>query len=379
MNEIPAGGPLPPPSGAPANPGRGWFILYRRRLRAALIWGGFFGVLYWLQSFFSLIFLTFIASYTINSLVRNLCVRLPWPRGGVVILVYTVLLVMIGGVGMILIPKVYQEGKEMSREIPDAKEKLLRSVKGFMEDPEYARFFEGAGLEDNFKEYFSGAVGRVSVFLQALARTSFHFLLSIIFSFLIIWDLDRLLREMRGLEYTRLRVIYRVLGRRLIHYGDILGKAFEAQIIIAMVNTFLTLLGLTFLGIPSKLFLSVFVFLCSFIPVLGVIMSSIPICLLAYKSDGVILAAYGAVLISIIHFFEAYFLNPRIVGAHLRLHPFVAVSILVMSEYFFGVWGLLLGVPTSVFVFQSFIELHPRSTPEPMPEKIVLPSILPIG
>ena len=43
-----------------------------------------------------------------------------------------------------------------------------------------------------------------------------------------------------------------------------------------------------------------------------------------------------------IHFVEAYLLNPAIYSAHLKLHPLMVLTVLVMAEHSLGVWGLLL-------------------------------------
>ncbi|HEY9070546.1 MAG TPA: AI-2E family transporter [Candidatus Ozemobacteraceae bacterium] len=353
---MPSSTPAAPKKERPAprpEPTASWYVRYAKQIQVTLIWGGFFALLYYLSSFLSLFFLTFILAYTLNSLVNYLKARVSWPRWVVVIEVYLILAIIMTTMGMIVVPKVYQEGRIMYKEIPETKDKVLQQIKELMQDEDFSGFVQGAGLEEELKTRFGSWFQRFTLFIQDMFRTSFHFILAVIFSFLILWDLDRLTRDVRELENTRLRKVFRTLSPRLIEFGSILGRAFEAQIIIAWVNTFFTLIGLTFLGIPSKLFLSVFVFVCSFIPVLGVFISSAPICLLAYKTDGFVLVFYSIILITIIHFIEAYILNPRIVGGHLSLHPFVAVSILVFSEYLFGIWGLLLGVPCAVFIYHS--------------------------
>ncbi len=43
-----------------------------------------------------------------------------------------------------------------------------------------------------------------------------------------------------------------------------------------------------------------------------------------------------------IHFIEAYGLNPAIYSAHLKLHPLLVLTVLVVAEHSLGVWGLLL-------------------------------------
>ncbi len=47
-----------------------------------------------------------------------------------------------------------------------------------------------------------------------------------------------------------------------------------------------------------------------------------------------------------IHMIEAYGLNPAIYSAHLKLHPLLVLTVLVVAEHSLGVWGLLLaGAP----------------------------------
>ncbi len=66
----------------------------------------------------------------------------------------------------------------------------------------------------------------------------------------------------------------------------LLGRAIEAQAAIAVINTVLTLVGLLLLGIPLVAMLSVIVFVCSFVPVLGVFISTTPIVLVALNAGG---------------------------------------------------------------------------------------------
>ena len=58
-------------------------------------------------------------------------------------------------------------------------------------------------------------------------------------------------------------------------------------------NTVLTLIGLLLLDIPLVAMLSVIVFVCSFIPVLGVFISTMPIVLVALNAGGPHVVARG--------------------------------------------------------------------------------------
>lgn len=65
-------------------------------------------------------------------------------------------------------------------------------------------------------------------------------------------------------------------------FGRIFGKAMQAQSAIAVVNTALTAVGLLLLRVSGVGLLSVLVFLCSFVPVAGVIISTVPIGFVAF-------------------------------------------------------------------------------------------------
>jgi predicted PurR-regulated permease PerM len=169
---------------------------------------------------------------------------------------------------------------------------------------------------------------------------------------MIVLDLPRLTRGAKSLESTRLRFVYKELASGVREFGLVVGRAFEAQMVIALLNTVLTGAGIYLLGIGEKVaFLSVIVFFCSFIPVAGVFISSVPICLLTLQESGFTYMLLAVGLITVTHMIEAYILNPKIYGHHLRLHPVIVLIILTTAGKLFGVWGLVLGVPICSYIF----------------------------
>ena len=59
-----------------------------------------------------------------------------------------------------------------------------------------------------------------------------------------------------------------------------------------------------------------------------------------------------------IHFIEAYLLNPVIYASHLKLHPLIVLSVLVVAEHSLGVWGLLLA---GIFLLFPSVKQHSLS------------------
>ena len=60
-------------------------------------------------------------------------------------------------------------------------------------------------------------------------------------------------------------------------------------------------------------------------------------------------------MITGVHFVEAYGLNPANYSAHLKLHPLLVLTVLVVAEHSLGVWGLLLAVPLTVFALDYVV------------------------
>jgi hypothetical protein len=80
------------------------------------------------------------------------------------------------------------------------------------------------------------------------------------------------------------------------------------------------------------------------------------------------LEVIGAILV--IHFIETSILNPKILGDMLHLHPVMVLAVLAIGEHFFGVWGLLLGVPVAVYIVRCVIldeEIPGLTEPPPLP------------
>jgi predicted PurR-regulated permease PerM len=348
-----------------------------------MVWGVLFAVIYLLRSFFLLLFLTFVFSYIqarsvnrLETLIKNRVVR--------VALVALFLLGVLTATGVFLVPKVKtqtevfvsQFGAYLSR----VDQELFKLEKKYpllgeilpeilSNDPGAADAAEKRGLKNSpsasLLQQFLG-LGEAASGLQnvnqmldtlgniggKIASAASAFLLSLLFSFLIVLDLTKLGASVRELESTKLWFIYHSVADDIREFSQVLGKALEAQLIIAIINSFLTALGISLLGLGQHVaFLSVIVFFCSFFPVIGVFISSIPICLIALQSDGLQTMFLGVLLIAIIHLIEGYILNPRIYGSYMRINSVIILIILTIGGKLFSFWGLILGVPVCTYIF----------------------------
>ena len=209
----------------------------------------------------------------------------------------------------------------------------------------------GKSLAENPLEIVQSGLGYAS-----------SFLLSLLFSFLIVLDLNKLKRGIQGLSRTKIGFIYDEVADNIAGFGRVLGRALEAQLFIAICNTILTAFGVWMMKLDNILVLSAIVFFCSFIPVVGTFISSTPICLLALQAHGVGHMVLAIGLILAIHTIETYVLNPQIYGHHMRMNPVLVLIVLTIAGKLVGVWGLLLGIPIMNYLFRHAIR-RPEERP----------------
>jgi predicted PurR-regulated permease PerM len=206
-------------------------------------------------------------------------------------------------------------------------------------------------------------LSQVLLYSGKIAEILANFLLALLFSLLISLDFPRLSGSVASLRHSKLRFVYLEVMPSILQFSRLLGRAIEAQLMIAIVNSVLTAVGLAVLGLGQYLaFLTVIVFLFSFIPIAGVFISSVPICMVALQVGGPSHMLGIILLIVAIHMIETYILNPKIYGAHLHLNPVVVLVILTIGGKLFGFWGLLLGVPLCTWFFTKAIRNGQSST-----------------
>ncbi len=184
---------------------------------------------------------------------------------------------------------------------------------------------------------------------------------ALLLTIFIALDFNELKRGCQSLRETRIRDMFDEIATGLAILARLVGKSFSAQGVIAVFNTLFTFILLWLLGIKNELLFCAIVFIASFIPVVGVFLSGIPITIQAILQPGgsIGLAAQVIAGIILIHFIEASVLSPKIVGKVLHLQPVMVLAILAIGEHLFGIWGLLLGVPVAVYIMRVVVLNEP--------------------
>jgi predicted PurR-regulated permease PerM len=322
--------------------------------KKVLIWLIFLLILYVLSDLFDLVFFTYILAFITFRLSSLAVKHLKVSRAFAISILYLLLLVGIIGAGYLVIPRVFHEARQFAKDLPHMENNVMETIEDLR-----GRYSELAPLlnekvlreqiETKMGNLRDGAIEALPHFIKGTLQILTKIILAIIFSFLIVIDLARLSQEMKRLRATRLHDFFQETAMPVVRFAQVVGRAFEAQTLIACLNTTFTVLGMMMLGIPKVALLGIVVFVFSFVPVLGVFISSAPILLVAFNAGGPWLAFAGVVMIILVHTIEAYVLNPRIYAHHMKMNPILTLIVLFLGHHLFGIWGVLLAVPVTFY------------------------------
>lgn len=337
--------------------------LYRLN-RKAVIWAVFFALIYLLRDYFTLLFLTFILAFFAYPACDFLMTRLRLGRSLTIVLIYSGIVCAYAALGYWVVPRMIVELGGLQNNLPEIQQSLKGLRSNLLERyPDFAQAIESHMPEERIDEFIAKNNGEIEKQLPHVAgqvvRFGMTLLAAIFFSFLILMDIARLRLQVQKLSDSRLHDFYEQAAQPVVRFGYVVGKAMQAQAAIACANTALTAVGLLLMGIPSVAMLTTIVFLCSFVPVIGVFISTTPIVMIALNTAGPTMAMIAIGFVILIHLVEAYLLNPLIYGKHLKLNPVLVLIILYIGHHAFGIWGMMLGVPVTYYVLHDILKVPP--------------------
>ncbi len=302
-------------------------------------------ILYLIRNILSLVLLTFILTYLILRSVDGIHRIIKIPKKIIVILVYLLIVIFLYFSITVYVPKLFNQTVKMIEEVFSFYQRMNSDN----------RLFEWVLSNVNFqdiKQQLTTGAKVIFSTITSIGSMGITFFMSFILSFFFIIEKDWVTDFGRAFFTSKIGTFSKDVGYLGKKFVNTFGVVIEAQVIIAMINTILTSFGLYFMKFPHEqlLSLALMIFLLSLIPVAGVIISCIPLSLIAYTNGGVHDIIYVLIMIAIIHGIESYLLNPKLMSSKTDLPVFYVFIILMFSEKFFGIWGLIIGIPVFVFL-----------------------------
>ncbi|ALV33833.1 AI-2E family transporter [Streptomyces sp. CdTB01] len=119
----------------------------------------------------------------------------------------------------------------------------------------------------------------------------------------------------------------------------------RGTVLVALIDAVFIGLGIYFLDVPMAVPLAVFIFLFSFIPLVGAVASGALAVVVALVTQGVFTAVMTLAVVLAVQQIEGHILQPFILGRAVRVHPLAVVLTVAAGGMVAGIGGAVVAVP----------------------------------
>ncbi|HWK23632.1 MAG TPA: AI-2E family transporter [Ureibacillus sp.] len=305
------------------------------------------GLLFFLANALNFLLLTFIITYLAYTVFVKVLHILPQPLKRprlLLILMYSLIIIIVGTAGYQYLPSAIHQlsaiiVQSSSFNIELYRDMIPERIYGFILN------LDMEGILEDIGGTILAKIGDISTFLLE----SF---MALLLSFFFILEIDKIKIFCKSFKTIQTEKVYNQIVLFGSSFLNTFGLAIKVQIMISTINTALTVIGLLILGFPNILGLAIMIFCFGLMPVIGVVISLIPLTIIAFQIGGFIYVVYIVIIIMIIHAIESYILNPKLYSITMKLPIFFTFMVLMVGELIFGAWGLVIGIPLFVFIVE---------------------------
>lgn len=261
------------------------------------------------------------------------------PRSIASFLIYLIFILLIVGIFNLIIPPLVQEISHLFKNLPYIIKRTFPSVS--------INFFTNF-----FTQNLPGIANQTVDIIKGIFSNIIFVTTTLFFGFYLILD-NHLIKKLLGgffedFEVDKIDYIISKGQKRMASW-------FWGEVILMLIIGIMTYFGLSLIGMKYVLALSVLAGLLKIIPTLGPIVSAVPSFLIGFSISPV-LGVSTLFLNFIIQQLENNLIVPLVMKKVTGLHPVATLIALVIGGKIAGILGVILAIPTTIFVETVLIE-----------------------
>ncbi|MFJ8536506.1 AI-2E family transporter [Streptomyces sp. NPDC093591] len=149
----------------------------------------------------------------------------------------------------------------------------------------------------------------------------------------------------------------------------------RGTVLVALIDAVFIGIGIYFLDVPMAVPLAVFIFLFSFIPLVGAVASGALAVVVALVTQGVFTAVMTLAVVLAVQQIEGHVLQPFILGRAVRVHPLAVVLSVAAGGMVAGIGGAVVAVPL-VAVSNTIVGYLRAYSEETVPRQSTRPALV---
>lgn len=341
-------------------------FLKKPYVRRMLIFVFIIGILIWLRGMLSIFLLTFMLIYIGNSaekvisrVILKRFKRKVDPRLVVVIL-YALVIFALVTLMWIYIPMIVRQIGDLITKINQylstAQSTNTAASSSAFSLPSIINFISS---HVDISKYMASGGTSITKFLTSIGTASFNIFLSLVLSLFFLLGKPSVRAFLHQFKGSKLNWMYEDMHYFAYKFSDSFGAVIQTQLLISCINTIISTVALLIMGFPSIFGLAAMIFVLGLVPVAGVFISLVPLCIIGYVTGGITKVIWVLILVAVLHALEGYVLNPKLMSNKTELPVFVTFLVLLVAEHVVGLWGLIIGLPLAVFLL-DVLEVLPQ-------------------
>ena len=262
------------------------------------------------------------------------------------VVVYLILIFIIILIAALIVPEFIAQVNELITRIPN----FLKSINTFINDTfKSTADFDLSSVKEslintinnfvnNFtSENLTGIVEKLSSSIKVVS----NFVLGILIAFYLSLDFKNVNKYVSILIPNRFHEDIKKITTPL---NEMLRNYVNGTLLSCLFVMILSLIGFLISGVSSPLLFAIFCAITNLIPYFGPYIGGIPVVLIGFTMNPYV--GFGCLItVVLVQFLEGNILNPLIVGKAVDLHPVILMLSLLVFEYFFGIFGMVIAVP----------------------------------
>ncbi|SES63852.1 AI-2E family transporter [Anaerobranca gottschalkii] len=294
--------------------------------------------------------ISYILAYLLNPIVVLLEKR-KIPRILGVMIIYLLFFLLIFTAIAKLIPVIYSEITRLESLVPEYSVKIREYIVDINEQINRLELPESIqqSIQKNANLLEEGIINFLKTIPQrgiSAAVTTFQIFLVLVLTFYCLRDYyliqDYLLRLISPRKQQK---FLKVMGE----IDESLGNYIRGQFIICSFIGVLTYLWLLIIGVDFSLILGIIAGVTNIIPYFGPFIGAVPSVIVALFTSPM-LALKVAIGIIIIQQIESNLVAPQVLGKKMGMHPLLVIFSLLAGGKFFGIIGMIIGVPVMAII-----------------------------
>ena len=305
--------------------------------------------------------ISFLFIYFISDLMTSDIHRLvPFlPRAVLFSLLYTIVILVIILLSYRVVPMMLKNLPELSNQL---RVHVVEDLKSATEKWNLQAYVNVDELKGSIIRASADILHFLATSLTPLYKGFLQFVFALAINLFFYFESDKVEEAFTRNPNSLMTFLFRFSQTRLKIFHVYFRRVMGGQVIIALINTVISLVVIFGLHLPHKFLMVFVVFFCGLFPVVGNLMSNSVLTINAFVTSGMWGTVICLIMLVGVHKLE-YFLNSRIIGGIVHLPMAVSLGALIFCKVLLGIPGLILAMPLMLFARQELENIRALSPP----------------